>query len=82
LAGIAAGIHTGECEAEGDRLAGMAVHVGARVMPEAGPGEILVTSIVKELTAGAGFGHGRWIFYISMPPYPDSVSRQNPCRCR
>lgn len=52
---IRAGIHTGECELEGNRLAGMAVHIAARVMAEAGPGEIMVTSTVKELTGGSGF---------------------------
>ena len=51
---IRAGIHTGECETAGSRLTGLAVHVAARVMAEAAPGEILVTSTVRELTGGSG----------------------------
>lgn len=50
------GIHTGECEMEGNRLAGQAVHVAARTMAEAGAGEIFVTSTVRDLSGGAGFG--------------------------
>lgn len=51
---IRAGIHTGECEVIGDKLAGIAVHVGARVAARAGAGEILATSTVKDLVAGSG----------------------------
>jgi class 3 adenylate cyclase len=50
---IRAGIHTGECELEGSRLTGMAVHVAARIQAEAEPGEILVSSTVKELAVGS-----------------------------
>lgn len=49
------GVHTGECEMAGSRLAGMAVHVAARIMAAAAPGETLISSTVKELTAGSGF---------------------------
>lgn len=49
-----AGLHTGECELIGDKMAGMAVHIGARVAAEADPDEILVSSTVKELAAGSG----------------------------
>ena len=52
---IRAGIHAGECELEGNRLAGMAVHVAARTQGVAAPGEILVSSTVKDLAVGAGF---------------------------
>jgi class 3 adenylate cyclase len=51
---IRAGIHTGECEARGDKLAGIAVHIGARVAGQAGPGEVLVSSTVRDLVAGSG----------------------------
>lgn len=51
---IRAGIHTGECELLGDDIAGMAVHIGARVAALAGPGEVLVSSTVKDLVAGSG----------------------------
>lgn len=48
------GIHTGECELAGDKIAGIAVHVGARVMSYASPGETLVSSTVRDLVAGSG----------------------------
>ncbi len=53
---IRAGLHTGECERMGDRLAGIAVHTGARVAAAAGAGEILVSSTVRDLVAGSGLG--------------------------
>jgi class 3 adenylate cyclase len=53
---IRAGLHTGEIEPGGDKVAGIAVHIGARVMSLAGPGEVLVSGTVKDLTTGAGFG--------------------------
>ena len=51
-----AGIHFGECEPADGKLSGITVVVGARTMGLAGPGEVLVTSTVAELTRGAGFG--------------------------
>jgi class 3 adenylate cyclase len=51
---IRAGVHTGECEVAGDRLAGVAVHIGARVAAQARPGEVLVSSTVHDLVAGSG----------------------------
>jgi class 3 adenylate cyclase/esterase/lipase len=51
---IRAGVHTGECEVVGDKLAGIAVHIGARVAGRAGPGEVLVSSTVRDLVAGSG----------------------------
>jgi class 3 adenylate cyclase len=51
---IRAGLHTGECEVIGDDVGGLAVHIGARVMGEAGPGEVLVSSTVKDLVVGSG----------------------------
>jgi class 3 adenylate cyclase len=51
---LRAGLHTGECEARGDDLAGIAVHIGARVGNLAGPGEVLVTSTVRDLVTGSG----------------------------
>ena len=51
---IRAGVHTGECERVDDKFAGVAVHTGARVMAKAGPGEVLVSSTVKDLVAGSG----------------------------
>nr|MBA2566840.1 adenylate/guanylate cyclase domain-containing protein [Thermoleophilaceae bacterium] len=45
---IRAGLHTGECEMIGDDVGGLAVHIGARVMGAAAPGEVLVSSTVKD----------------------------------
>jgi class 3 adenylate cyclase len=49
-----AGLHTGECEVSGDKLVGIAVHIGARIGALAGPSEVLVSSTVKDLVAGSG----------------------------
>ncbi|HSD11745.1 MAG TPA: adenylate/guanylate cyclase domain-containing protein [Candidatus Binatia bacterium] len=51
---IRAGLHTGEIELAGRAIRGIAVHIGARVAAEAGPGEVLVSSTVKDLVAGSG----------------------------
>jgi class 3 adenylate cyclase len=51
---IRAGVHTGEVEVRGDDLGGLAVHIGARVAAAAQPGEVLVSSTVKDLLAGSG----------------------------
>ena len=51
---IRAGLHTGEIEIMGDDVAGLAVHIGARVASLAGPGEVLVSRTVKDLVAGSG----------------------------
>jgi len=51
---IRAGLHTGECEVRGDDVAGMAVHIGARVGSSAEAGEVLVSSTVKDLVVGSG----------------------------
>ena len=51
---IRAGLHTGECELMGEDVGGIAVHIGARVAGSAGPGEVVVSSTVKDLVAGSG----------------------------
>jgi class 3 adenylate cyclase len=51
---IRAGVHTGECERIGDDLAGIAVHIGARVGSAADPGEVLVSQTVRDLVVGSG----------------------------
>jgi class 3 adenylate cyclase len=51
---VRAGLHTGECEIVGDNLAGLAVHIGARVGALAGAGEVLVSRTVKDLVVGSG----------------------------
>jgi class 3 adenylate cyclase len=50
---IRAGLHTGECELLGEKPSGIAVPTGARVAAEAQPGEMLVSSTVKDLVAGS-----------------------------
>lgn len=51
---VRAGLHTGECEVMGEKLSGLAVHIGARVASGADPGEVLVSSTVKDLVVGSG----------------------------
>jgi class 3 adenylate cyclase len=51
---LRAGLHTGECELMDGKVGGIAVHIGARVAKEAQPGEVLVSSTVKDLVAGSG----------------------------
>lgn len=48
------GVHTGECEVLGEKYSGIAVHLGARVASAAEPGQVLVTSTVKDLVVGSG----------------------------
>ena len=71
---IRAGIHTGECEILGSKVAGVAVHTGSRVAGHAQAGEVLVSSTVKDLVAGSGIefedrgehelkGVGAWRLY-------------------
>jgi class 3 adenylate cyclase len=72
---VRAGLHTGECELVDGKVAGIAVHTGARVSSFAQPGEVLVSSTVKDLVAGSGIafadrGHaelkgipGEWRLY-------------------
>jgi pimeloyl-ACP methyl ester carboxylesterase len=51
---VRAGVHTGEVEIIGDHIAGIAVHIGARIAALASASEVLVSSTVKDLTAGTG----------------------------
>jgi class 3 adenylate cyclase len=72
---LRAGLHTGECELADGKVRGIAVHTGARVAAEAGPGEVLVSSTVRDLVAGSGIAFhergehelkgvpGRWRLY-------------------
>lgn len=53
---IRAGVHTGEVELMDSNIGGIAVHIAARVMAAAGPGEVVVSSTVKDLVAGSGIG--------------------------
>lgn len=51
---VRVGVHTGECEVLGEKYSGIAVHLGARVASAADPGQVLVTSTVKDLVVGSG----------------------------
>jgi class 3 adenylate cyclase len=50
---IRIGLHTGECEIAGDKLRGLAVHIGSRVASQAHAGEVLVSQTVKDIVAGS-----------------------------
>jgi pimeloyl-ACP methyl ester carboxylesterase len=78
---VRAGIHTGEVELIGDDVGGMAVNIGARIGALADPGEVLVSSTVRELVVGSGLefeergmeklkgAPGEWrLFAINSPP--------------
>jgi class 3 adenylate cyclase/alpha-beta hydrolase superfamily lysophospholipase len=75
---IRAGLHTGECELMGKKPSGIAVPIGARVAEQAGAGEVLVSSTVKDLVAGSELefedrglhelkGVGEWRLYAVGP---------------
>jgi len=76
---VRVGLHTGECELVDGKVTGIAVHTGARVAALALPGEVLVSSTVKDLVAGSGLvfqergSHtlkgipGRWQLYAVEP---------------
>lgn len=51
---LRAGLHAGECEMAGDELGGVALQIAERVFDRATPGEVVVSSTVKDLVAGAG----------------------------
>ena len=51
---VRVGIHSGECEVMGEKVSGIAVHTGARIASQARPGEVLVSSTVRDLVAGSG----------------------------
>jgi len=79
---IRAGLHTGEIELTGEGIGGIAVHIGARVIAHAAPGEVLVSSTVKDLVAGSGIQFadrglrtlkgvpGEWRLYAAEYPRP------------
>jgi class 3 adenylate cyclase len=72
---VRAGVHTGECQVLGPKIAGVAVVIGARLSALAGPNEVLVSGTVRDLVAGSGFAFdergtrelkgvpGRWQIY-------------------
>lgn len=52
---IRVGLHTGEVERRGDHVAGITVHIAARVQAQAAPGEVLVSRTVRDIAAGSAF---------------------------
>jgi class 3 adenylate cyclase len=76
---IRAGVHTGEVELVANTIEGIAVHIGARIAAQARPGEVLVSSIVRDLAAGSGIDFddrgtkklkgvpGEWQLYAARP---------------
>jgi class 3 adenylate cyclase len=84
---IRAGLHVGEVDVLPDDIAGMAVHIGARVSALAGPSEILVSSTVRDLVVGSELefddrgSHelkgvpGRWQLFAARPLTPTSGGR-------
>jgi class 3 adenylate cyclase len=67
---VRTGLHTGECELVEGKVGGIAVHIGARVAAEAAPGEVLVSSTVKDLVAGSGIQfHERGV--VALKGVPD-----------
>jgi class 3 adenylate cyclase len=52
---IRAGLHTGECEIKGEYVGGIAAHIAARVLGEAGDSEVWVSGTLKDLVVGSGF---------------------------
>jgi class 3 adenylate cyclase/streptogramin lyase len=50
---VRAGVHMGEVEVVGPKVGGIAVHIGARVMAKAEPGQVLVSSTVRDLVSGS-----------------------------
>ena len=69
---VRVGVHTGECEMVDADVRGIAVQVGASIVELAAPGQILVSSTVRDLVAGSGirFGEGRTVELAGMPGTP------------
>jgi class 3 adenylate cyclase len=73
------GLHTGECEVDGEKLRGVTVHIGSRVAGKARGGDVLVSQTVKDIAVGAGISFedagehelkgipGRWHLYRVAP---------------
>jgi len=86
---VRAGLHAGECEMVDGKVSGIAVHTGARVAAQAVPGEVLVSSTVKDLVAGSELEFevrgvhelkgipGEWRLYAVRDPEPDRTSRSD-----
>jgi len=82
---VRAGVHAGECEIRGGKPRGVALHVASSIMSAAQPGDVLVSSTVKDLVVGSGLefaergsrefpGLGTWSVYAAGPDQPVSTS--------
>ena len=80
---IRAGVHTGEVELVAGDVRGLAVHIAARIMAVAGPGQVYVSGTTQELVAGSGLAFvdagthelkgasgSRQLYCLSEPPPP------------
>jgi class 3 adenylate cyclase len=73
------GVHTGEIERRGDDVAGIAVHIAARILPLAGAGEVLVSRTVRDLVAGSGLAlTDRGVHHLKGLPDEWQVFRADP----
>ena len=92
---IRAGLHTGEVEPAGSKVAGIAVHVGARILAHAQPGQIVVSATVRDLVSGSGHRfvdlgpralkgvEGEWrLFAVERPPHDESPAEPTASRDR
>ena len=84
---IRAGVHAGECEIAGGKPRGVALHVASSIMAAAQPGDVLVSSTVKDLVVGSGLefaerasrefaGLGMWSLYAAGPDQPLTTSTE------
>jgi YVTN family beta-propeller protein len=85
---IRVGIHMGEVEITGNNVAGIAVHIGSRLMSNAGPNEIVVSSTVRDLVSGSDLQFedkglhelkgvpSQWHLYALEPPVRERPERE------
>jgi DNA-binding NarL/FixJ family response regulator len=76
------GLHSGEVELRGSDVGGMAVNIGSRVAEQGSPGNVVVSSTVRDLVAGSGIGFidrgeqtlkgvpNRWRLFVVADPLP------------
>ena len=77
-----AGLHTGEIERRPDDIAGLAVHIGARIAAIADAGEVLVSSTVKDLVVGSGLAfEDRGDHVLKGVPGDTPATGSGPPRC-
>jgi class 3 adenylate cyclase/DNA-binding beta-propeller fold protein YncE len=87
---VRAGVHMGEVEVIGPKVGGIAVHIGARIMSKAGPGQVLVSSTVRDLMSGSDLKFedlgsqelkgvpAQWRLYAVEPPLQTERALEQP----